>query len=347
MDDGVEIFFVHFSVPGHFLKLETFVRTSNSVRRIVEAFDGTFFSGRLIYAIVVLPPEEGSFLSKLAIWVGGGTASIFAFANSDIGAAYIEGLTGKTPAHFAKVIGEKTAEYIEPAAAYLFLDGDDVEHNTLEDEPTREIASELLVTMTRGILDAPPEKINKINEIVSLPEAMDARAEFYRTCMDDETISAIGFFPDDDFPIPRNSFPERAVPPQKIDEENEVSPWRVAIETIYVTSPNWDREDQLSRQWKGKDQSRRDCYFVIEDDDFWRLATRKNIQVEILDQLKVQWAYQEMDGKAKNRRVLRVLEFNNQKLAEPLEADELITILDEVRAEVGSGRQLSLFPNLG
>lgn len=34
----------------------------------------------------------------------------------------------------------------------------------------------------------------------------------------------------------------------------------VSIESIFVTSPNWDDDDQYSRQWQGKDPGLRDCY---------------------------------------------------------------------------------------
>ena len=54
---------------------------------------------------------------------------------------------------------------------------------------------------------------------------------------------------------------------------------------------------------------------------------RKELRFEGLDSLKVQWAYQIVGKKAKNRRVLRVLEFNGDQLAKPLSQDAINAIL--------------------
>ena len=103
----------------------------------------------------------------------------------------------------------------------------------------------------------------------------------------------------------------------------------MSIESIYVTSPNWDKENQHTRQWKGKDQIRRDCYFVIEDAEFWHKVKQKALHVEVLDNLKVQWAFQITEGRPKNRRVLRVLEYNGDKLADSLTPAAVRAILGQ------------------
>ncbi len=166
-------------------------------------------------------------------------------------------------------------------------------------------------------------------EVGNLPDALDARADFYLACFDDKEVQRVGFTSSDDFPIPRNSFPERAQRPDRREKEEAPPEWAVSIENIFVTSPNWDKEDQRTRQWKGKDQARRDCYFVIDDAEFWGLVIKKDLHVEVLDNLKVQWAYQMVDGRPKNRRVLRVLEFNGDKLAEPLAPAAIKAVLGQ------------------
>ena len=166
------------------------------------------------------------------------------------------------------------------------------------------------------------------------------RADFYAACIEDRDVRRIGFTPEDDFPIPRNSFPERAQKSVRKPKDEEPPEWSVSIESIYVTSPNWDKEDQKSRQWKGKDQIRRDCYFVIEDAEFWYKVKDKALHVEVLDILKVQWAFQNTGGRPKNRRVLRVLEFNGNKLADPLPPEAIRAILgqySECEANIGQG----------
>ena len=205
-------------------------------------------------------------------------------------------------------------------------------------------SSMIVVAMTRGVLEKSNDELTKIGmDIGDLPDALDARADFFAACIENRDVKRIGFSSDDDFPIPRNQFPERAQKPARKEKDDEPPEWTVTIEGIYVTSPNWDQEDQKTRQWKGKDSVRRDCYFIIEDAEFWHLVKRKDLHVEVLDNLKVQWAFQVTDGRPKNRRVLRVLEFNGDKLAEPLTPDAIKALLgDFTTADAPRGQQ-SLF----
>lgn len=330
--------YIHFDVKDHYLSLDTFIQTAESARNVVEALDKTFFSGMLRYEFIVLPPEDGTFLSKLAIVLAGGATTvgaIFAFVSSEVGSAYIEGLTGKPPTAWAKEIGEDHREAISEALASdeslgpPETDEGAISHvQTVPDTSTGELTCEhgagLIAAMTRGILELGNDALLRIGmEVGHLPEALEARAEFYAACIEDNDVKRVGFTPDADFPIPRNSFPERAQKPARKKGEEEEPQWIVSVEGIFVTSPNWDQEDQRTRQWKGKDAVRRDCYFVIDDAEFWFRVKRKGLHVEVLDSLKVQWAYQLVDGRPKNRRVLRVLEFNGEKLAEPLSSDAI------------------------
>jgi hypothetical protein len=331
--------FIHFDVQDHFLKLDTFIKTADSARRVIEALDKTFFQGTLEYELIVIPPEGGTFLSKLALWISGGTAAVFTFVNTDVGSAFVEGLTGQSPSHWATTIGEKTRSTFQDATELIQYEDapkDDAPPMQGEqpvspaDEAACHASAKIVVAMARGILEKSTDQLNKIGmEVGNLAEALEARADFYSACIEDREVKRIGFTSDDDFPIPRNSFPERAQKPARKEKEEKPPTWAVSIESIYVTSPNWDEDDQEARHWKGKDQLRRDCYFVIVDAEFWHLVKRKNLRVEVLDNLRVQWACQIVDGRAKNRRVLRVLEFNGDKLADALAPDAINAILGE------------------
>lgn len=149
--------------------------------------------------------------------------------------------------------------------------------------------------------------------------------------------------PDDDFPIPRNSFPERAQKPARKKKEEDEPEWVVATESIYVNSPNWNENKQKTRMWQGVDSVRHECLFVIEDAEFWGRIRRKELLFEGLDSLKVQWAFQVVDRKIKNRRVLRVLEFNEKKLAEPLTPDAKSAILGSYTSIEAARGEPSLF----
>lgn len=320
--------YIHFDVSDHFLKLDTFIKTAESARKVIVALDETFFNGSLEFELIVLPPAEGTFLSKLAIWVSGGTTAVFGFLNTDVGSAYVEGLTGRTPAEWAQSLGEghrtqidsvmEESETLGAEAVFEVIAGPPEALPMSADEACKE-AAQIVVAMARGVLEKSSDELQKVGmEVGALPDAVDARADFYAACIEDRDVKRVGFTPDDDFPIPRNSFPERAQKPARKPKEDEPPEWSVSIESIYVTSPNWDKEDQKTRQWKGKDQIRRDCYFVIEDIEFWHKVKHKSLHVEVLDNLKVQWAFQNTDGRPRSRRVLRVLEFNGDKLADPL-----------------------------
>ncbi|MBL4917086.1 hypothetical protein [Szabonella alba] len=346
LSERSDYLYFHFDVKGHALKLETFIQTAESARRVIEALDATFFGGSLDYEVVVVPPEDGSFLSKLALWVVGGTSAVFAFINTSTGAAFVEGLTGHPPSHWAAEAGKGTRAILDEVGELVApsAEPEDEGAKRSEEEAACRETARITVELTRAILESSPERLQKVGmEIGDLPEALDARADFYLACIEDREVKRIGFTPDDDFPIPRNSFPSRAVKPSRKEPDESAPEWISAVESIYVTSPNWDEEDQKARQWKGKDQIRRDCYFVIEDREFWQLVKRKSLHVEVLDRLRVQWAYQMVDGRPKNRRVLRVLEFNGDKLADPLDHDALSAILGDYSAVEASRGQPSLF----
>lgn len=332
--------YIHFDVSDHFLKLDTFIKTAESARKVIDALDETFFNGSLEYELIVLPPAEGTFLSKLAVWVSGGTAAVFGFLNTDVGSAYVEGLTGRTPAEWAQSFGEDHRARIDSVLEESETLDDENGFDSIEGPPEAcKEAAQIVVAMARGVLEKSPDELQKVGmEIGALPDAVDARADFFAACIEDRGIKRVGFTSDDNFPIPRNSFPERAQKPARKPKDEEPLEWSVSIESIYVTSPNWDKEDQKTRQWKGKDQIRRDCYFMIEDAEFWHKVKHKALNVEVLDNLKVQWAFQNTDGRPKNRRVLRVLEFNGYKLAEPLPQAAVRAILglySEYEAHIG------------
>ena len=128
---------------------------------------------------------------------------------------------------------------------------------------------------------------------------------------------------------------------RKKKEEDEPD-WLVAEDRVRVDSPTWDPDKQRTRKWLGVDQQKRSRYFVIEDAEFWGRIRKKKLSFEGSDRLTVQWAYQIIGGKAKNRRVLRVLEFNYSKLAEPLSSDAIAAMLGSFSAVEASRSTPSL-----
>ena len=98
--------FFHFAVEGHFLNLDTFIRTASSARRVFEALDRDIFENSLEYDLIVLPPQDGTFLSSFRFRIFAGVAIVFSYLNSSIGEAHVEGLTGYPPTYWAGEFGE-------------------------------------------------------------------------------------------------------------------------------------------------------------------------------------------------------------------------------------------------
>ena len=202
--------FIHFDVQEHFLKLDTFIRTANSARGVIEALDKTFFQGSLEYELIVLPPESGTFLSKIALWISGGAATVFAFANTEIGSAYIEGLNGKSPSHWANQLGEKTQSLLLDASELIEDDlipkvnvspKHGVQPISPADEAVCLASAKIIIAMTRGVLEKSTEQLNIIGmEVGNLTDALEARADFFSACIDDRTVRRIGFTSEEDFP---------------------------------------------------------------------------------------------------------------------------------------------------
>ena len=319
-----EILHFHFDVHDHYLSVETFIAAANSAQKAIEALNQSFFAGELEYELIILPPSSGTFLKKLGLWISGGIASIMYFLETDIGKAYFEGLTGEQPAHWAKLVGEVHQDILEKAQS--------TNEALIEDQTIGDcrVGSKIIVKMTQGIFEATPTSLKRSGFEQVLPiETLEARSEFFEACLIDKRVKGVGFTPEDDFPIRRANFPERAIKPKRREDEDKPTPWTSSIESIFVTSPNWDKDDQSARKWKGKDSVRRDCYFTIEDEEFWSRVRHGELRVDVLDNLKVQWAFQILDGKPRNRRVLKVVEFNGEILANPLSKGDLDRILED------------------
>ncbi len=329
--------FIHFDVPEHHLNLDTFIQTADSARKIVEALDRTLFDGASGFEVIVLPPSEGTFGEWLGIHPKKklSAAAIAVFLCTPQGEAFTKGLTGQTTSEWFEDAGVVLRQGIGVAVDRVLeeagSDAPALPDDTSTDagaEAACKAATRIVSTMTRGILELGSDALNKIGvDFGDLPDAMDARAEFYEACLENAEVRGIGFTPEDDFPIPRNTFPERAQKPTRKKKEEEEPEWLVDQEPIRVDSPTWDQEKQRTRQWLGVDQKKRNRYFVIDDAEFWQRIRNKELHFEGSDQLKVQWAYQIVGGKPKNRRVLRVLEFNGTKLADPLTPDAKKAIL--------------------
>lgn len=308
---AIQVFPIHFDVPGHALPLSTFVDTSLQTEGVIRALSNEIFEGQLQFEIVVLPPSEGSFLTRLGVVLLAGWGMVWTFTESDIGQAFIKGLTGNEPAHWAENAG---------AALRKSVAGDD------DQEVQREAAGVIVCEATKAFLSTPNSELKRagISE-AQFRNAYEAKNNFYESCEAVPRLAGVGFEERPQFPIKRDDFPRyQSVLPPKEDDPDQ--PWFAAVTQLRVTSPNWDREDR-ARNWKAKDYHGRDRYFRIEDEEFWQRVAMNAIDAHVIDSIKVQWAYQGRPEQPKNCRVLRVLEYNGTVLARPLAEDALLAML--------------------
>jgi hypothetical protein len=315
---------IHFEVPRHYLPLSTFIETASQTRAIIEDFNRELFDGGLSYELFVLPPLEGSFKSRLGIAVGAGAGLVVTFVNSDVGSAFIEGLTKHNSEYWAEAAGDFVrTRVVEGELQHI------QEHlaPTKDDEGQCRVATSVLIEATKSFLQTDYASLRKVGITAQkYRDAFEARNEFYKACVINTEIEALGFDDTEDFPIKRRNFAELQVALQPREEQASLVSWEVEILILKVTSPNWDREDK-QRHWKARDSKERERYFKIEDEQFWALVQRKNLNPHIVDVIKVQWAYNREGNQKRNFRVLRVLEYNDQKLAEPLDDNALRAVL--------------------
>ncbi len=335
-DGAIEVLPIHFDVPNHYIPLKTFIQTANQAEGVVASLNTEWFAGELEYEVVVVPPRPGSLLVGLGVAVVTITVAGWKFLHSEIGKAFVCGLTGKEPAHWAKHIGERIRSTVSSEhIAEELTDVPKLEANDEESAPPEirnTSTSIILVESTKAILTKDAGELRRVGvDPEHFREALEARNEFYRACWEEDELRAIGFDETDTFPISRKDFVQLQVPLGPREETLEEEPSTVEITMVTVSSPNWDRGD-ASRMWRGKDATGRYRNFKMTDEGFWSLATQDQLVLHGQDTMKVQWAFQGDGAKRKNYRVLRVLEYNGEHLSDPLDGDALDAILGPYRA---------------
>lgn len=324
---------LHFDIPGNCLPLATFVDTANQTRAVIDAFNRDVFAGELQFEFFVLPPEEGSFKTRLAVALLA-AGVVWQFAESDMGKAFIKGLTLHEPAHWTEVAGTFIRhELIESAH------GSGVVEKEAEHPRLRQQFETIIVTeSTKSFLQKPEAELSGIGITPqTFRDAYEARNKFYEACLKDTNVHALGFDETEKFPIRRRDFVtlQVALPPKEAESDKE--PWEVETILLKVTSPNWDREDR-QRQWKAHDRNSRDRYFRMDDKYFWRLVSEQAISPHIIDSILVQWAY--VGEQRRHARVLKVLEYNGVRIGEPLDDNALCAILGAYNGPRGRGPDL-------
>jgi hypothetical protein len=307
---------IHFDLPRHTIPLRTFVQTAESAAKIANQVNTDLFGGSLVLEVVVIPPEEGSFLTKLGFLVVSvglfAGAAIISGPLGDFGSGVFEELVNTSPTD----AGRKLVQVAKAALEELLEETDDKEAKCIA-------ASALTVATVRWLLEEDNSAIESVGLSEVLAEVLVEKRRFYSACEDVPDLRGIGFDETPHFPIQRRDFHRISRLP-----DTPTSPtWHVAVENITATSPNWNRMDH-ARKWKAQDKDGHSRFFTIADELFWERVFRGELKTRVADSLRVQWAYQIGQKGQKNHTVLSVLEFNGVLVSPEKSEREIRPFLD-------------------
>ncbi len=304
----------HFDVPEHHIPLDQFINTAKSTQDIIENFNRELFDKKLKYDLCVVTPETGGLIELLQVIVPV-VAPIWAFLSTDIGKAYIKGLTDHEPAYWAEQAGKKTRD--------------------LSDVDKQKLCAMIVIFMVLGFLQkdvADLEKTGLSKE--KFRTAYVARNKVYEECIKNPKVKGLGFNASHNFPIKRGDFPSLIVKLPELSQQPETEEntlWKIDTPNLVVNSPNWKRDSK--RLWQASTGEHNDIAFTIEDQNFWHHVKIRDIEPDINDNMKVQWAYPEIYSKPTKVRVLRVLTYNGKDISQPMNDKELAIELYDFKHE--------------
>lgn len=112
---------------------------------------------------------------------------------------------------------------------------------------------------------------------------------------------------------------------------------------IRVTSPNFEKEDQNQRKWKGRLDTGAQILFEIIAEDFWLRLKNAEIEFGEATVIKVQLASRLENRRVKDHKVVRVLTIDEVELAAPLADDALNAVLGAYKHDVNRPDTPDLF----
>ena len=324
-DPGEVIF--HFDVQRGSIPLSHFIESARAAEEIIASINEQVFDKKLKYEIRVRTPEDGSLIEVLDIWVVGGGALVWAILESDIGKAFVKGLTGKYPADLSEELGEKIRNsLIKLKARHSETNSDaDEEEQSANERKLGRLVSTVLALMVIGFLTSDTANFKKIGiSPDKFRAAYQGRNRFFKACLDNKEVQGVSFERAPNFTLARSDFPRQIVsmPDQPAPEPEKLTDLAFETVDIVVNSPNWKRD---GRKWQAESAAHQDIAFSVEDEAFWFRVERRDreLQPGIRDNLRVQWAHPIGSGKPTNVKVLRVLSYNGRELAKPMTEQEM------------------------
>ncbi|PCJ02807.1 MAG: hypothetical protein COB14_00915 [Alphaproteobacteria bacterium] len=172
MDDDLIKFHIHYDVNDHFISMSDFLTASKSAERIINDLNVQFLGGDLKYKLVIVPPDDGTFLKTIGILAFTVIASnVVVPIVQDYALGAFEELAQNAPSHYGQ------------------------QH------------MKALKDLTTGFFSKEVEELDRIiPHNLNLDRAFKAKSDFYISCQKSELINGIGFDTTKVFPIRHSDF---------------------------------------------------------------------------------------------------------------------------------------------
>jgi len=333
---------VHFDVSDNQVRLETFIKSAKAAQKSVQAVNNAYFGGEFVFEIVVLAPEAGSLKQFIGITWKAAQGAGYAYA---ILWSAIQMLDSQSVQDISRELyGKEPTEMIIDKINRIKEAREDgsVSEETLAME-AQQLVEELVTRSATSGLEFEPLKLrkSKIPDNTKY-EFSQAQSDLFSGALADPDISGIGFSEEEEFPVPRNKFAERAVPPVRPEEEEDEE-YIMSTRDILVTSPQFYREDQATRKWKGRDVSGSFVLFEITDEEFWQKLKNREIDFGEDTVLKLQIATLKSARGRPTHKAIRVLAVDDEQIASPLSDDAVAAIIGSFSAAQYENDVLDLF----
>jgi len=303
---------IHYDVEGEEIPGWQFIDAIQAIYDIIDDINKNIFDEKLEYEIVLHPPKRGTFLIDIGMLLGNAWV-VMKILETDIAKSYIEGLTGEKPEYWSRDLGQKTRS-----------------------------ASDLVSKLVKGFLESTGEKIKEIGISKKLfANAIRGKNKIYEDCLNNKDVKGVGFDKTPYFPIKRKDITKYILEAPQDDED--ICKWIVEEKDIIVNSPNWERG---GRSWQAVYDNGKKANFKIYDDEFWNHVKNKDINPDIKDRMRVQWARPAGACGNKTYKVLKVITYNDKILGDPLSSEEIDELLGSNVEEHKESSSLDLFSSL-
>lgn len=206
---------IHYDVDDHFIPMADFVTASNSAQKIIDDLNKQILGGHLRYQLVVIPPEDGTFLKTI------GFITLTVIANAvvvPIASDYVLGA-------FEELAEHKPSDYGKDHV------------RALRD-------------LTKGFFSKDVEELEKlIPREVNLDRAFKAKSDFYLSCQNNEKIKGLGFNSSSDFPIRHDNFKNHISKDRIRPLESDFIIYEAVLTSPVTEDKNfqWDFEDTVTK----------------------------------------------------------------------------------------------------